>query len=292
MFGLKKKPVDEHEAEGEVERVYHEIRQTLRVTGINLVFRIWARYEKFFPAMWETIRANAATRIFEDASDAVRAQAVRAADGLGRLNVSKSVKLGESQAYQIKAALDLYHYINPKLLLIVSAVRLALAGEHEQELIEGAKFVELIEGGVPEKMYPMEMVSEDPKEDKLQEVFSDIKRTLAIGSINSDYRTLALWPDYLVEGWRRMNPFLLTKEYVEAAHEVRQKARAGAFELPYPVISREGLEETGEDFAEIMDTAQKFENLLAPLILNIALFQLDWHDPQRLMVSPFPAAAR
>ena len=36
MLGLgKKKPVAEHEAEGEIERVYHEIRQVLSVTGVN-----------------------------------------------------------------------------------------------------------------------------------------------------------------------------------------------------------------------------------------------------------------
>lgn len=41
MFGLSKpKQVEEHEAAGEIERIYHEIRETLRVTGINLNFRI------------------------------------------------------------------------------------------------------------------------------------------------------------------------------------------------------------------------------------------------------------
>ncbi len=49
MLGFgKQKQVTEYEAAGEIERVYHEIRQSLRVTGINLNFRTWAGYEKFF----------------------------------------------------------------------------------------------------------------------------------------------------------------------------------------------------------------------------------------------------
>ena len=57
MLGLSKpKQVSEREAEGEIERVYHEIKQTLRVSGINLNFRTWADYEKFLPLMWDSMR--------------------------------------------------------------------------------------------------------------------------------------------------------------------------------------------------------------------------------------------
>lgn len=34
MFGLSKTTIDEFEATDEIERVYHEIRQTLRVSGV------------------------------------------------------------------------------------------------------------------------------------------------------------------------------------------------------------------------------------------------------------------
>ena len=49
MFGFgKPKPVKEIEATGEIERVYHEIKQSMRVSGINLNFRTWAGFDKFF----------------------------------------------------------------------------------------------------------------------------------------------------------------------------------------------------------------------------------------------------
>ncbi|RJP14837.1 MAG: hypothetical protein C4520_21070 [Candidatus Abyssobacteria bacterium SURF_5] len=293
VFGLsRKKQIDEYEAEGEVERIYHEIRQTFRVSGINLIFRTWARYDKFFLVLWNSIRPNAGTRLFEDAADSVRAQAVLRAGRLDRLRVPANVSLGESQAYQLKAALDLYHYINPKLLVMASAVRLSLTGGRVRETIEGAKFLEMIERGVPEKMYPMEMISEDPKEERINELFADIRQVLNLPSINSDYRTLALWPDYLIEAWKRLRPMIGRQDYVEAAEEVRQVARDSAGRLPYPVISREQLEELGEDAGEITQITEKFEDILAPLIINIALFQLDWHDRRQLVLSPFPAAAR
>ena len=70
VFGFgKPKPVKETEATGEIERVYHEIKQSLRVSGINLNFRTWADYERFFPLMWDAMRPAAETREFENAAE-------------------------------------------------------------------------------------------------------------------------------------------------------------------------------------------------------------------------------
>src|SRR5918995_6036833 len=221
---VQPKPVGEHEATGEIERVYHEIRQILRVSGVNLNFRTWAGYGKFLPLMWDAIRPNLETRIYENAADRVRADAVRIAGQLGRPYIRSRLPLGESQGYQIQKALDLYHYINPKLLVLTSAVRLALIGEEFRGQMGQSDF-ELIERGVPARMYPMEMVSDEPDEELVKNIFEDIKRVLSLLSINSDYRTLALWPDYLAAAWSGLKPIVWREEYRTASDELRETAR-------------------------------------------------------------------
>lgn len=52
MSSRKSRPIAEHEAHGDTARIYHEIRQTLRVSGVNLNFRTWATFPHFFSAMW------------------------------------------------------------------------------------------------------------------------------------------------------------------------------------------------------------------------------------------------
>lgn len=289
MFELgKPKPVTERAAEGESERIYHEIRQTLRITGVNLNFRTWAGYENFFPAMWEALRPNVETRAFENAADEVRAAAVREAVALGKLDAAARAQLGESQAYQVRAALALYHYINPKLLVFTAAVKLALDGEQTGQAGIDA---ELIERGVPTKMYAMEMIEEEPDDERLRTVFEDIKQTLSLSSINSDYRTLALWPDYLIAAWDDLKPITQQDEYRQASDRLRETARRYAQALPYAVpLSREQVEALGDDADEVARTTEKFERLLPSLILNIALFSLDWQSADALVQSPFPAA--
>ena len=127
MFGSKPKPIGEHEARGDTSRIYHEIRQTLRVSGVNLNFRTWAGFPRFFPAMWSAMQPIAASQAFESASDHVRARAAGLIGELPRLQVRANI--GDSQRFQIQGALALYHYINPKLLVFTVLVRRGLAGE-------------------------------------------------------------------------------------------------------------------------------------------------------------------
>jgi hypothetical protein len=293
MFGLRRpKQVEEHEAAGEIERIYHEIRETLRVTGVNLNFRIWARNEKFFPAMWEAVRPDVETRLFENAADQLRAEAVYIAERWARPGITSRVPLGESQRYHIQAALMLYHYINPKLLLITSSIKLALGGEPIRQVSADSP-LELIARGAPAKMYPMEMIAEEPQDKRLRDLFDDIKQTLSLSSINSDYRTLALWPDYLVTAWTWLKPIVESEEYRLASNSLREIARALARSLPSPVpLAYERVRALGEDIGEVMKITEQFESLLPSLIINIALLGLDWHTPEDYARSPFPAESR
>jgi len=124
VFGFgKPKLVKETQATGEIESVYHEIKQSMRVSGINLNFRTWAGFAKFFPAMWDAMRPLVETRAFEHAADEIRRESVGFAGKLGKIEAKSKVHLGESQKYQIIKALELYHYINPKLLVFTSNVK-------------------------------------------------------------------------------------------------------------------------------------------------------------------------
>lgn len=290
MAILRPRTVPEREAEGELANVYHDIKQTLRVSGINLVFSRWAAYKKFLPEMWSSFRSNAETRAFEDMADHLRAEAVRSAAAMGRLMAAEAAPLGESQSYQLDAALDLYHYINPKLLLITAAVAEARDGGDVGGVARHAR-LERIERGVPPKMYPMEMVAEKPDDKELRDLFQDIKETLSLESIHSDYRTLALWPVYLFVFWGRLAPFLKRAEYSDACASLRNSARNYARNLPLSFELPRGRMESA-DVEEVLEITRGFERSLPGLIVNIALIQLDRHPLESCLASPFPAASR
>jgi hypothetical protein len=292
MFGSSRlHPIEEHDASGELERVYHDIRQVMRVSGVNLNFRTWAAFERSFPLVWAAVRDNAGTYAFEHAADHLRTAAVQGALALPPLQALSAVPLGESQTYQIGAALALYHYINPKLLLLTAAIRMVL----DNDPINGrlSADVRKLPRGVPARMYPMEMVDESTDDPHLKQTFDDMRQTLGVESINSDYRTLGLWPYYLASAWQRLKPIAASAEYRGLAESLRVQAIDLARILPYRVkLARLDLTSVGEDDDDFIRVTRQLEHLLPGLIVNIALLTLDGTSPDLCMDSPFPVPER
>ncbi|MDQ6759293.1 MAG: halocarboxylic acid dehydrogenase DehI family protein, partial [Acidobacteriota bacterium] len=151
----------------------------------------------------------------------------------------------------------------------------------------------LLELGSPDGMYAMEMVEEQPEDARTRQIFDDITSTLSLSSINSDYRTLALWPGYLEAAWTKVKPISQTSDYESAADRLRENSRKLARSLPLPIyLSPKAVEDTGDDVNEILKTTGNFERILPPLILNIALLILDFEDDAARLLSPFPPQIR
>jgi hypothetical protein len=229
------------------------------------------------------------TRAFEDAADAVRAQAVRAAERLERLGVWDAVALGESQRFHVRGVLQLYHYVEPKVLVLASAVRMALAGD-EVGRGQPPASVERLEQGEPAGMMPMEWVSERPDDPRLRSLFKDILQRLGPPSLPGEYRALALWPEYLEAAWRRLKPLMETGEYRSACEALLATSRRQARELPYRVVlTRDQVDALEERTGVIVRVTEQMEERLPSLVMNVALMVLDTPEVEQLV--PFPAQA-
>jgi hypothetical protein len=282
--------VSEREAHGEVERVLHEVRQVLRVTGVDGTVLTWAGFERFLVTMWEAMGPNVETRAFESAADEVRARAVEVAERLGPLGAWDAVHLGESQRYHVRGALELYHYLDPKLLVFTSAVKLALQGTPV-----GARqpwgSAERIERGAPARMMAMEWESERPEDGRLRGLFKDILAAVGPPSLPGEFRTLALWPEYLEAAWERLAPRMKGEEWGRACDALLATSRRLARELPYEVaLSRERVVALGEDAESIQRLTEQLEWRLPVLVLGMATLVCDVGDLERRL--PFPAEAR
>lgn len=284
------KQVGEHEAHGDVGRVLYEMRQVLRVTGLDVTVRTWAGFERFLVGMWEAMEPNAETRAFESAADEVRARAVEVVDGWGRLGAWEAVHLGESQRYHVRGALELYHYLNPKMLVFTSAVKLALE-DSPVGMPRPAGSSERVERGAPGRMMAMEWAAERPDDARLRELFADILTTVGPPSVPGEYRALALWPEYLEAAWERLKPRMREEEWGRASGELLALSRRLARGLPYEVaLSRERVEVLREDAEAIQRVTERCEWRLPVLVLGMAMLVGDVGDLERRL--PFPAGAR
>jgi hypothetical protein len=136
-------------------------------------------------------------------------------------------------------------------------------------------------------MHPLELAAEEDAP-ATAEALDDIRRTLGPEAAGSDYRTLALWPEYLRHAWEQLKPLALTPPYEAATAALRAQARRLASSLPHriDVPVGEGQGERDRALGEVVD---RFEQVLPPLCLNVALLELERLAPEVARTSPFPA---
>lgn len=295
MIALNKRvhPLVESETSAQTERLCHEVRQTLRATGVPLPLRALAARERFFSLAWGELQRNAETRAFEEGADRLREEAVHAAARMDRLSVLGRAQLGESQAFQAEAALLALHYLDPKLLLLWSALASALEDTPAPVPGQGRGSSELVERGAPARMAPLELLDEPAEDEAVRKVFRDARRALGCSELSQDLRALALWPRYLAPAWQRLKPVVRSPDWQAAGERLLALSRELARTLPHPVtLPRERLAAEGVDAAWELEQARSVEQELSGLTMNMALLILDWQAPELARRSPFPAPPR
>ncbi len=67
-----------------------------------------------------------------------------------------------------------------------------------------------------------------------QEIYGDIKATLGLPFVNTDYRALARWPSYFAMAWNDLHPLVRSENYENALGRVHAAAVELISELPNP----------------------------------------------------------
>ena len=111
----------------------------------------------------------------------------------------------------------------------------------------------------------------------MQALYDDLKSTIGLPFLNTDYRALARWPSYFDVAWRSLKPLIGTPAYDEAVERVHKKAVALVLALPNPgELTRAKLvaaadEDTGTE--SVLDVVRLFQWLLPGLVVNVAFMR-------------------
>lgn len=275
--------VAEADAQGAIKIVYDDIKSTLRVPMVNLVFRVLATYPDYLQLAWRQLKPNLGTVYFETQADSLRSQAVQHVTALGTGPAVDTADIAD--------VVRVFHYVNPKLLLVVAALRAASNGQYPRLEELPASEKRQIPNGIPAGAPTITLIEAEDADEATHATLEDIKATLQLDRLNSDYRALAAWPDYLTSAWQGLKPLVSRPEYLAIQRELRRSADRAAMILPYrveinPHIMRLcGLSE--EDIDGIRATLDVFYGLLPGLIANLA-FMATGALGTRAGDSPFP----
>jgi hypothetical protein len=261
--------ISEREAQGHLKRIYQDIKAVLKVPVVNFLFRTMAFYDKFLAVGWHQVRANMLTLRMEEAAESLRHPKVSASHP----------KVNWSEIYdaitleKIRRIVFAFNYVNPKLLLIVSAWAESLGGR----IISGSGPArEYMTPGIYPGLPPVELVSTDQAPVNIKYILMDIIEKHHVLDAASDFRALAKYPEFLSITWNSLRPFVGTDEYAALAADLKRRSIELAHQMPFPVtITRRMLEQmySPAEIAGIMGIVSMFQDFIPALIIDGEFFR-------------------
>jgi hypothetical protein len=256
-------------AEGDLKGIFENIKKTFRVPFVSQVFGVLATQPDYLRVAWRQLHTNAQTIYFENQADDIRRFAVEAMSEIGELRTPATDE-------GIAQVLGVFHYLNPKLLLAVSALRSSMLGQVPRVAELPAAEKRQVAAGIAPGMPAIEIVDPETSDDRLRRIFDDIKASSPAGVVSTEYRALAKWPDFLEGAWTAVKPRMSTAEYRRAIRQLRWMADEAVLGFPFRVdatphtLRLAGLTEQQIDTVRTM--LDQFYIAVSQSVANVAVF--------------------
>src|SRR6266705_1178167 len=210
----KMKMVREREAEGRTREIFDELRAALGTPFVPILYQAFAAYPEFLDKHWRVFSPIFKTEQFFRLGDRLRGEAYTRMHNYFQIGdlcePLDEMSFSEGAKHQLGDVIDLFNYLNPLLLVVVSAQSLAFeqgsgdAVTTEQHRAEHPHFLER----------PM-LIEENTAPPPVKKIFEEMKRVLNVPVVNTDYRAFARWPDFLRGYWNALRPIVQALSYRE-----------------------------------------------------------------------------
>ncbi len=263
-----------------VKEVYRDIKESLRIPFVNIIFQAYAAVPRFLDFVWRRLRPSMLAVRFVDDAARIGAMADRGVESWPISNHAAQLRarnLGEADVRKMREIADLFHQVDPRLLIIAHGVRLALSGEEVGGVGSfGPRSDEDKERvGTDFRGVNVQKTDDNEAPLRVRTIFEEIKTATGAPVLATDYRAMASWPDWLEVWWKDCKAALRDPRYAALREELGDAARRLARSLPHHLnLSADLLDGYGVDASErtrIAAVNRAFCDLLPGLIVNMAV---------------------
>lgn len=270
-------PLPERQARGSRKAAYEDTKAVLQVPWMGVVTMAFAHYPRFYEALWGGLRPLCASAPFVSACGSLRSTAEARAASLRPEPLTQRLRgmgYDSTELSEIGDLIEVFSHGNMPYLLIATMARLLLEGHALSKEIAAPPFpgVHGHRAGVR-----LTLVEQHHADAALTTLYGDIRETLGLPFVNTDYRALARWPSYFSLAWGDLRPHIATDAYRQAVGAVHEEAVRLALTLPNPGILdpaklRDAAIEDGA-LEQIQEVVALFQWLLPGLATNVGYFR-------------------
>lgn len=265
-------PVRKEETPPEIRSVLEDIQDTMGIPWAPVNWRSYARYPRVLQLFWERLKPAVATEGF--LKEALNIAELAYRDVSAWYLPSSRIILASQDRQPLQWELDALEYGNPQLLIQQAALTRIVRG-----LYAGREGPPRARSRPSPYRHPeLVMVSEEEAPEPIRQLYQDIKRTIDLPLVTSDYQTLAKWPGFLVPAWDDVKRWRARDEYRRLEYRIAERAEMAAGRLTPPVgvdpAELRAAAGSQEEHEGLLALVQLFTHLLPGLIVNIALFRI------------------
>lgn len=270
-------PLPEFLADGRVKERYEDMKAVLQVPWMGVVTMAYAHYPSFFDTFWDGLRPLCQSRAYVEMSRALRTHVETEVAALGPPPlVGRLAAMGYAprELENIRAMIEVFSHGNFAYLPMVAVVSVLLAGGE----LEGGDTALPFEGRhAPDVSVPFLLMEAHHADAPTRAVYDDIKSTLGLPFVNTDYRALARWPSYFAVAWGDLRSLPGAPAHEAICQDMHDRVFAAARALPNPAgLNGAALRAAAEKDApldEIRAVCGLFQYLLPRLVTNVAFFR-------------------
>ena len=268
-------PLPEFLVKGKRKQWYEEMKEAMQVPWMGVVTMAYAHYPDFFATLWQGTQPLVRSQPFVEASEALRQFTETEAAKLRPPSIVMQLEnLGyaEREIAQIREMIEIFSHGNFSYLLLATIVRMLLEGGEMGDRTDAPPF----EGRhAPDVGVPLVLMETHHADAPTRAIYDDVKRTLGLPFVNTDYRALARWPSYFSLAWTDLKGAVPTPAYDAIRDAIHERAVGlAAHGLPNPGRLRGATlrAAAGRDasVAEVLQVSRLFQWLLPGLVTNIA----------------------
>jgi NAD(P)-dependent dehydrogenase (short-subunit alcohol dehydrogenase family) len=267
--------IEPSQAPPEIQACLSDIQSTLGIPWTPANWRSYAMYPSVMQLFWQRLKGAMQTESFLEDAIAITERVYR--DTNDWYQPGYQIDVDEAQRHQIQRVLNAFTFGNPQLLIQQIALSRTLAGE----VVGQEGNADVRRGPNAYRHTEIQLIGEQSVREisaEMQQVYRDIKQTLGVPIVNSDYQALARWSAFFLAAWEDIKLWRERPEYQLLKQDIVQKAEHAASRLCPPVAIGErevrDLLDNPEDFERIQQTVQMFKDVLPELIVQDALFHM------------------
>ena len=228
------RPVEEKNASEPVRQVYEDIKKTLNIHFVPLLFQYIAGFEEYFLYAWEKQKTNILSDYYVKATEGILAQSRKSIHTVyqeSRAMHAFMQKVQQQEKSQIQQTVDSLETLNAKLLILSIGLREGVKG-----VIVGQQILPKTGVEYEETIFD-QFINEQIMHANLKEAAKDVAPGMKMLAplFGSQSLVVTHYPEFFSSVAREMDELSATEKYLHERVQMEHKAMQSAMHLPYPL---------------------------------------------------------